>query len=225
MDTPRPGKSVKHCDSRVFVASLYVVDREIAIVRERQGRGEDVHFYPIVLSPTPEAGLSKVSDKNLRPRDAKPLSGFSRHERDTSMAEIANEIAAITVRLSKAAQKAQPVAPSKPPAGILVAVVDLPETGYEKLVGRDNELVALDAAWTDPNSNIMSLVAQGGAGKSALVNEWLVLEKGGGGQRKRAHDICGCPQPVGGVYPEEDLFGGERRGPSLGFVGLLGGRF
>ena len=31
----------------------------------------------------------------------------------------------------------------------------------------------LDEAWSDDKTNILSLVAEGGAGKSALVNEWL----------------------------------------------------
>jgi tetratricopeptide (TPR) repeat protein len=34
-------------------------------------------------------------------------------------------------------------------------------------------LKRLDEAWADRNTNILSLVAEGGAGKSALVNEWL----------------------------------------------------
>jgi hypothetical protein len=49
----------------------------------------------------------------------------------------------------------------------------LPETAYERLVGRDAELQRLDEAWADAKTNILSLVAEGGAGKSALVNEWL----------------------------------------------------
>ena len=31
----------------------------------------------------------------------------------------------------------------------------------------------LDEAWSDGKTNILSLIAEGGAGKSALVNEWL----------------------------------------------------
>lgn len=58
-----------------------------------------------------------------------------------------------------------------PPA--LVAITGLPETGYERLVGRDAELKRLDDAWSDDKTNILSLIAEGGAGKSALVNEWL----------------------------------------------------
>jgi TIR domain len=57
---------------------------------------------------------------------------------------------------------------------VQVDVSHLPETGYEHLVGREIELKRLDDAWTDRNTNILSLVAEGGAGKSALVNEWLL---------------------------------------------------
>ena len=60
---------------------------------------------------------------------------------------------------------------ARPPA--LVAISGLPETGYERLVGRDEELKRLDEAWSDDKTNILSLIAEGGAGKSALVNEWL----------------------------------------------------
>jgi SIR2-like domain/AAA ATPase domain len=49
----------------------------------------------------------------------------------------------------------------------------LPETGYKRLVGREAELKLLDDAWRDPATNILSLVAEGGAGKSALTVEWL----------------------------------------------------
>ena len=58
-----------------------------------------------------------------------------------------------------------------PPA--FVSISGLPETFYERLVGRDEELKRLDEAWSDEKTNLLSLVAEGGAGKSALVNEWL----------------------------------------------------
>jgi hypothetical protein len=64
-----------------------------------------------------------------------------------------------------------PIGPSAPP--VRVAVSGLPETFYERLVGRDAELKRLDEAWSDEKTNILSLIAEGGAGKSALVNEWL----------------------------------------------------
>ena len=54
-----------------------------------------------------------------------------------------------------------------------IDITSLPETFYQRLVGRDDELKRLDEAWRDDKTNILSLVAEGGAGKSALVNEWL----------------------------------------------------
>jgi hypothetical protein len=52
-------------------------------------------------------------------------------------------------------------------------IAGLPESAYERLVGRERELQRLDSAWADHKANIVSLIAEGGAGKSALVNEWL----------------------------------------------------
>jgi hypothetical protein len=81
--------------SAYSMSSDYVVDKEIAIIRERQRDGEDVHFYPLLLTPTPKIGLDVVSDRNLRPRDAKPFSDYSPSDRLRQMAIAADEIAAI----------------------------------------------------------------------------------------------------------------------------------
>ena len=62
----------------------------------------------------------------------------------------------------------------------LIDIAGLPETGYERLVGRDAELQRLDEAWSDGATAILSLIAEGGAGKSALVNEWLKRMQAGG---------------------------------------------
>ena len=70
-----------------------------------------------------------------------------------------------------------------------IHITGLPETPYENLVGRDTELARLDAAWADPGINIISLVAEGGAGKSALVNEWL--------NRLRADNYRGAEMVLG----------------------------
>ena len=43
----------------------------------------------------------------------------------------------------------------------------------ERLVGREDELARLDEAWESPSTQVAFIVAQGGAGKSALVNTWL----------------------------------------------------
>ena len=46
-------------------------------------------------------------------------------------------------------------------------------TTTSTLFGREKDLRRLDAAWADPHTHILTLVAWGGVGKTALVNEWL----------------------------------------------------
>jgi len=52
-----------------------------------------------------------------------------------------------------------------------VAIAKLPVTG-ETFVARTAELARLDEAW-ESGLNVLSFVAEGGAGKSALINQWL----------------------------------------------------
>jgi tetratricopeptide (TPR) repeat protein len=54
----------------------------------------------------------------------------------------------------------------------VVSISRLPVTG-KHLFGREKELAALDEAWTNSKTHIVTLVAWGGVGKSALVNHWL----------------------------------------------------
>ena len=56
--------------------------------------------------------------------------------------------------------------------GVLTSVRGLPATGSD-LFGRADELAALDDAWRDPGTNIFTIVAFGGIGKTALVTTWL----------------------------------------------------
>jgi tetratricopeptide (TPR) repeat protein len=168
------------------MASDYIVDKEIAIIRERQAKEDKVHFYPLLLMPTPKAGLDKVRDKNLRPRDAKAFSGYSPHDRAQHMTDAADEIAALAAEIAKRKSAAAAVTSRGTrldvTAGLAVRakawnpdfdISHLPETAYERLVGRGDQLKVLDEAWADRKTDIVSLIAEGGAGKSALVNEWL----------------------------------------------------
>jgi hypothetical protein len=157
--------------SRHSLGSKYVIEVEIETIRERQRKEHNVQIYPIVLSPFPEpAAPASLLALNLRPRLDKPLSGFSRHERGVEISKIVNEIVALLKKKTAASVAPSPERP-KPPG--YVHISGLPETAYERLVGRDDELKQLDDAWADPKINIISLIAEGGAGKSALVNEWL----------------------------------------------------
>ena len=61
---------------------------------------------------------------------------------------------------------------SKSSTSIKISLAKLPSTNPE-LFGRDKELKILDTAWASPQTNIVTLVAWGGVGKTALVNTWL----------------------------------------------------
>ena len=206
-------RELRACDVFVLLVSAssmgsnYIIDKELEIARARRAAGE-LYIYPLLIRPTPRAGLDRVREFNLRPRDAKPFSSYSLNDLEQHMSDAADEIADVAEDIAKkraasAAEQAQiaklaetakivgPI-PGTPAAilrnleieGILpvgrtvahpavVAISGLPETGYERLVGREAELARLDEAWSDDETNILSLIAEGGAGKSALVNEWL----------------------------------------------------
>jgi tRNA A-37 threonylcarbamoyl transferase component Bud32/predicted ATPase len=53
-----------------------------------------------------------------------------------------------------------------------ISVSRLPVTGSQ-VFGREEDLAFLEAAWTDPQVNVVTIVAWGGVGKSTLVNHWL----------------------------------------------------
>jgi tetratricopeptide (TPR) repeat protein len=60
--------------------------------------------------------------------------------------------------------------PTFPPDNI--SIYKLPTTG-PKLFGREKELQRLDDAWADEGTCLVTLIAWGGVGKTALVNHWL----------------------------------------------------
>jgi tetratricopeptide (TPR) repeat protein len=57
--------------------------------------------------------------------------------------------------------------------GVKISTAKLPSTSPD-LFGRDRELAMLDEAWADSKTNVVSLVAWGGVGKTALVKKWLL---------------------------------------------------
>ena len=66
-------------------SSDYIVDTEISITRERQAKGEDVVFYPLLITPTPDIALDKFKGMVIRPKDAKSLLSHPYGERIQAM--------------------------------------------------------------------------------------------------------------------------------------------
>ncbi len=168
-------EALQACDVFILLVSVNsmasdFVDKEIDFILQRQAKGEAVLVYPLLLTPTSKVGLDKIKEFNIRPRGAKPLFSYSPYDRERHMNEAADEIAEAAAQI--VARKAAPI-PRPAAKPDFVDISSLPETAYEELVGRGGELQRLDEAWDDRRINILSLVAEGGAGKSALINEWL----------------------------------------------------
>ncbi|MBV8105766.1 MAG: toll/interleukin-1 receptor domain-containing protein, partial [Hyphomicrobiales bacterium] len=150
--------------SRFSLSSDYVVDKEIAIIRERQARGEDVHFYPLVLTPTSEIALNLVRDKNLRPRDGRPFSRYSSNDRDEHMAEAANEIAAIAGQIAERRSGS-----ARPDERLALSNISISVPLH--FLGRDDALEAIDAALKRYEGRVAITALHGlrGVGKTTLA--------------------------------------------------------
>src|SRR6516225_8807451 len=53
-----------------------------------------------------------------------------------------------------------------------ISVTRLPVTGKD-VFGREEDIAFLDAAWANPQINVVTIVAWAGVGKSTLLNHWL----------------------------------------------------
>jgi serine/threonine protein kinase len=78
-------------------------------------------------------------------------------------------------RLHKVAANVPSVATTKPPTRLgpeKISVARLPVTGSD-VFGREEDIAFLDAAWANKDTNIVTIVAWAGVGKSTLINHWL----------------------------------------------------
>jgi tetratricopeptide (TPR) repeat protein len=150
-----------------FLTSKFIRSEEVPKLLERREK-EGLHIFPVIVRPCAWKQVKWLSRMNLRPKDGEPISGGTEFQIDADMAAIAEEIAGIIERTSRAAQVegSVPLAPEK------ISLAKLPSTNPE-LFGRANELKMLDDTWENPKINIVTLVAWGGVGKTALVNSWL----------------------------------------------------
>jgi serine/threonine protein kinase len=53
-----------------------------------------------------------------------------------------------------------------------ISIARLPVTGSD-LFGREEDIAFLDDAWANPRTNVVTIVAWAGVGKSTLINHWL----------------------------------------------------
>jgi hypothetical protein len=101
----------------------------------------------------------------------KGVCDYADADKDDSYHRYAGETSALCA-LCYIREFCAPVERLTAPGPARVSTSRLPVTG-EHLYGREGELQRLDDAWGDPTTSVLSVVAWGGVGKSALVNRWL----------------------------------------------------
>ncbi len=149
-----------------FLTSDFILNEEVPHLLECRQK-EGVRIIPLIVKPCAWKSIKWLKPINARPKDGRPLSGGSDYQIDADLTALAEEIEKLVHQTgSTSPTKYEPLPPDE------IFTAKLPTTGKD-LFGREAELQMLDDAWTDPHMNILSLVAWGGVGKTALVNEWL----------------------------------------------------
>jgi tetratricopeptide (TPR) repeat protein len=149
-----------------FLTSKFILGEEVPRLLERRQK-EGLRVIPLIVRPCAWQAVKWLSPIQARPKDGRPLSSATAHQIEVDLAALALEVAGIIRRAGPVTRGSKgTIAPEK------ISLAKLPSTSPD-LFGRERELAALDAAWETPGTNVVTLVAFGGVGKTALVNLWL----------------------------------------------------
>ncbi len=151
-----------------FLASDFCTKEEIPYLLERRER-DGMLLLPVLVRPCVWKAVTWLKKTQMLPRDGKSIKKDFKDNEDEVFALVAETI---FDKLNNPSY--QPPTPPPPRWSLpeKIEIDRLPRTGAE-LFGRQKELEMLDAAWSSGDTNIVSLVAWGGVGKSTLVNKWL----------------------------------------------------
>ncbi|MDQ1351764.1 MAG: hypothetical protein QG657_2069, partial [Acidobacteriota bacterium] len=141
-----------------FLTSQFILRTEVPQILQRR-ETEGILVVPVIVEPCPWQAVQWLSAMQLFPKDGKPLSTLKKPKADSELANLALKIQETAV-------------PPGHLSGDPISLYKLPVTG-DRLFGREKELKILDDAWADCQTDILTLVAWGGVGKTALVNQWL----------------------------------------------------
>lgn len=151
-----------------FLTSKFILGEEVPHLLKRRQR-EGLRIIPLIVRPCAWQRVKWLSRIQSRPKDGRPLSGANDHQVEADLAALAEEVAALLDRAPRGRGKASKFLPL---TSERVALSKLPSTD-PRLFGRKNELTLLSRAWRDDKTNILTLIAWGGVGKTALVKAWL----------------------------------------------------
>jgi len=151
-----------------FLTSDFIINKEVPRLLERE-QNEGLRIFPIIIKSCMWKEIDWLKGIQAFTVKSEPLSKCNENEVDDHLVEFASEIKhAIGIMAQSDKGKTYiPLSPEK------ISLARMPSTSPD-LFGRENQLDMLDKAWDDPKTNIVTLVAFGGVGKTALTNKWLI---------------------------------------------------
>src|SRR5687767_11018739 len=151
-----------------FLTSKFIINEEIPRLLERNSK-DGLRIIPVILRPCAWLEIKWLARFMARPKDGQPLSTLDHSQIETELSGITSEINQLLKRagIRPETKVFVPLPPDK------ISLAKLPSTHHD-LFGRQNELETLDKAWDNSQTNILPIIAWGGVGKTALVNNWLL---------------------------------------------------
>jgi hypothetical protein len=150
-----------------FLNSNFILGEEVPRLLERRHK-DGLRILPLIVKPCAWKKVEWISPIQARPKDGKAVSSFRGHRLDGVLTTFAEEIFDILDKTPDEPNDNKKI--YVPPRKIEIS--KLPTTSPD-VFGREAELEILDNAWEDPHTKIISYIAWGGVGKSALINGWL----------------------------------------------------
>jgi tetratricopeptide (TPR) repeat protein len=176
-------KAMEHARAAVllisadYLISKFVRDIEVPTLLQRRAK-DGLRIIPLIVHPCPWKEVSWLAEIACRPTDGRALSKSRKPAIEETLSALSVEIRDLL--RAEGGVKVPPLPGGREGGwerglggeGPLLDLNRLPIPGPHFL-GRDAELARLDAAWDDPKIHLLTLVAFGGVGKSALVARWL----------------------------------------------------
>lgn len=151
-----------------FLASDFIQRQEVPEILERRGK-EGLRVISVIVGPCNWQNIGWLAALQVRPKDGVPLGPVNTQQCEEGLRVVAKDISLLIGGIS---QRLEPTGRFAPLPANAISIGKLPIVTGD-LFGRETELEILDGAWADPDTNVVSLIAWGGVGKSALVDHWL----------------------------------------------------
>jgi len=152
--------------SEHYLDSNYILKHELPMLLRQRASGH-TKLLPLLLEPCSWQNMPALKEIQIFPRNARPVFHQTEPQINADLAAFAEELCLVLQPEHSSERSDDAVLhPAR------VSLTQLPITGGP-FVGRNMELTLMNYAWQKMTANVLSVVAFGGVGKSALVNHWL----------------------------------------------------